>query len=286
VQIDCQTTGEPVEGNAIYNRLLDGTYLPDRYTYTGIDGFDPRLPRCQDPGAEQPQPAEPQPFGAPCAPSIVLAVPGSHETHVGNDPARAHGLLADATDTISMQLGLQVRVHYVDYPAKLYNDNNLPDLGLYFASKDQGYSAAWSALNTYARDCPNSRFALLGYSQGAHIIGDLAATIGNEASPVAPDRVEDVMLVADPVRNPIHPVHGSGWAGHGALGIRGSFGALTTVTELCVKNDIVCSANGFSGIDLVINGFTSPAHSSYTTAHLEGRTFTQHIAALLSSNLR
>lgn len=59
LNIACQTTGVPFGGNAVFNRLVDGTYLPDYFTYTGVDGFDPRLPRCEDTPAPAPTPTEP-----------------------------------------------------------------------------------------------------------------------------------------------------------------------------------------------------------------------------------
>ncbi|WP_410646533.1 cutinase family protein [Amycolatopsis sp. cmx-4-54] len=283
LSIACQTTGEPMHGNAIYNRLADGTYLPDYFTYTGVDGFVPALPRCDTPPARpqnpQPQAPQPRPFGAACAPTILLAVPGSIETSTSARSDQHRGLLAHVTRPLADRLGGKLRVHYVNYPAKLD--------GGYFASKDAGYRAAWSALNTYAAACPASTFALLGYSQGAHIAGDLAATIGKESSPVLAQRLTAVVLLADPARNPGDNTLGTSFPSIGAAGARNGFGDATkAVIGLCTDFDPVCNAAPPYAAPLTAALLGQAAHTSYATRKLDGsKTFTGWLADYLAVTL-
>jgi hypothetical protein len=53
VTIDCQTTGPTINGTSIWDHLpAYGGYATDAYLYTGYDGWDPDLPRCD--GGTQP----------------------------------------------------------------------------------------------------------------------------------------------------------------------------------------------------------------------------------------
>lgn len=54
----CDTTGQPVDNGAavidIWEKLADGSYVPNAFVNTGADGFTPGVPRCIDAAAEQP----------------------------------------------------------------------------------------------------------------------------------------------------------------------------------------------------------------------------------------
>jgi acetylxylan esterase len=52
----------------------------------------------------------------------------------------------------------------VDYPATLTN---------YLASEASGVAGMLSLIQSYAARCPKSKIALLGYSQGAQVAGDV-----------------------------------------------------------------------------------------------------------------
>ncbi|GLZ40595.1 hypothetical protein Acsp05_42190 [Actinokineospora sp. NBRC 105648] len=201
----------------------------------------------------------------------MLAIPGSNESWVGRDTTEACGMLANITPAVRGQLGHDtVRAHCLDNPAWLD--------ACYFQSKDAGYRAAWSALDTYARDCPTSKLVLLGYSQGAHIAGDLVATIATEASPVSPARISTFVLLADPARSPTHHTLGAAFPGIGAAGARGGFGDLTDrVVELCVDIDPGCNAWSIDH-GLLIAGLGTAAHQNCNNLPLDGRrTFTTWI---------
>jgi hypothetical protein len=52
VSIECETTGQSVDNGfaptSIWERLSDGTYLPNAFIYTGVDGWTPGIPRCDE----------------------------------------------------------------------------------------------------------------------------------------------------------------------------------------------------------------------------------------------
>lgn len=56
VQITCETTGEPVSNgtstSTIWEKLSDGSYIPNAFVNTGVDGWTPGVPRCDNKYAE------------------------------------------------------------------------------------------------------------------------------------------------------------------------------------------------------------------------------------------
>lgn len=94
-----------------------------------------------------------------------------------------------------------------------------------------------------AQHCDNTRFALLGYSQGADAAGDLAAEIGTGLGVVSPNRVALVGLISDPRRSPTDNLIGPPVAGAGAGGPRiGGFGWLSPQTyTFCAAGDLYCA---------------------------------------------
>lgn len=288
VTIACQTATATtaVYGNPIWDRLTDGTWLPDTFINTGTDGFDDRLPRCDTPTGEE----TPTAFGNPCADLTVIAVPGSGEIREDADPNRTHGTLTEVTNQLAGTNPKRVRIHYVGYPAELppTGDRLVP----YFTSKNKGYQAAWSTVNTYAHDCPRTKFVLLGYSQGAHVVGDLANTIADSSSPVAPDQIAAVGLLADPARNPHSKAnrYPDKPVGHGIIGQRAEFGTLTDRSvELCHNLDPVCNTFGGPAVTLaqLAAGFQKTFHTSYNRLAPDAHTpnFVTLLALLLQPDM-
>lgn len=94
-----------------------------------------------------------------------------------------------------------------------------------------------------AARCSATRFALVGYSQGADAAGDLAAEIGSGHGVVPPERVAAVGLLSDPRRGPTDALIGPPVPGAGAGGARiGGFGFLSqNVRTFCAAGDLYCS---------------------------------------------
>ncbi|WP_280416782.1 cutinase family protein [Nocardia carnea] len=53
-----------------------------------------------------------------------------------------------------------------------------------------------------AQRCPDTRFAIVGYSQGAHVASVFAQEIGQGQGPLPDDKIAAVALIGDPTRTP------------------------------------------------------------------------------------
>ena len=204
-----------------------------------------------------------RPPAAGCAAVFLLAVPGSYETGAAADPQQSHGMLARVTDPLDKTYRpRQLQVHYVPYPASVLRPVFYPE------SLRRGVEAASTALTSYAKSCPRASFILVGFSQGAHIAGDLAAQIGAGHGPVLAERVIGVGLLADPRRPPsgAAPTLPAGVPGQGVLPVRpGGFGELlpNRVVEICAPGDPICDNSTGSDPAVIEQAMRSGAHRSY-----------------------
>ncbi|WP_328602869.1 cutinase family protein [Nocardia terrae] len=169
---------------------------------------------------------------ADCPGLNVIAVPGTWETSK-DDPHQ--GMLAQVT----RGLPGTVRTDYVAYPATAFPW----DGEVYGQSKHAAVDAARGLMSSMASRCDATRFALIGYSQGADAAGDLASEIGTGLGVVPPDKVAAVGLLSDPRRSPTDAIVGPQVPGTGAGGARaGGFGWLSPkVRTFCAAGDLYCS---------------------------------------------
>ncbi len=72
----------------------------------------------------------------------------------------------------------------------------------YSESLAQGLSRLRAMAGQVAQRCAQTRFAIVGYSQGAHVASLFAQEIGAGRGVLPPERVAAVALFADPTRNP------------------------------------------------------------------------------------
>jgi Cutinase len=206
-------------------------------------------------------------FGHPCGMVALIAVPGSNETTEGVGFDIAKKTMGDVNRRIEESKDASIRVHYISYPAQI-----LPN---YLDSKNKGYQATWNTLDYYAKQCPTTRFILMGYSQGAHIAGDLAAEIGNHHTPVDPARIRSVRLLADPARNagytPLVGMETDNTPGIAIqLGAGRAFGELNGhVTEYCMTSDAVCHNSFGAAGELIASRFSGP-HTKYGRTNVSG----------------
>ncbi|MET9490135.1 cutinase family protein [Nocardia sp. NPDC006630] len=167
-----------------------------------------------------------------CPDLNVIAVPGTWETSRDNPHP---GMLSQVT----RGLPGNVRTDYVSYAATA-----LPWEGeVYGRSKREAVANARGMIADMAARCSATRFALVGYSQGADAAGDLAAEIGSGHGVVPPERVAAVGLLSDPRRGPTDALIGPPVPGAGAGGARiGGFGFLSqNVRTFCAAGDLYCS---------------------------------------------
>lgn len=118
---------------------------------------------------------------AGCSDVETIAIRGTTERQGGGIVA---GPLASA---LQDQLAQSVQTHDLVYPAS-FN---------YTASKRQGVTALRARLAQTSAACPDISFVLIGYSQGADVIGD---TLQSGDVPAA-DRIDAVAMFGDPAFN-------------------------------------------------------------------------------------
>ena len=230
----------------------------------------------------------------PCADVLFVGVRGSGETGAYGDYVTAvrdgvrdgYGLLPGVGDARS------VREVYVDYPAadvSVIGDdigrfidtvaNGLPldsfD-SLYYSSIDAGATRLRSVLfDSWAR-CPNEKWVLGGYSQGALVVNMALADFPDYS------RFGGVMLVANPAHSPNQHDHEMGTSTESAAGFGGAMFDLPVPNELiglvhseCNSWDLACDTTSLA--ERAIAELMSPSdafalgasiHTSYNTAFL------------------
>ncbi|MCT2338156.1 cutinase family protein [Corynebacterium sp. p3-SID1056] len=159
--------------------------------------------------------AQPWDLVAPsCTPVHVVQAAGSGFSHSW-DPSARESLFDDHSSPaadLTEHFGTRtVRTYQVRYPASLGRFSALgsssggiegTEAATYGESVTLGADDAAREIRTVARNCPDTRLILIGYSQGAHLIGDVAAEIGHgKVAGVGPDQVAAVVLFADPGRS-------------------------------------------------------------------------------------
>lgn len=173
-----------------------------------------------------------------CTPYLVVTARGTGEPNKGQ-------LLSPVARAVKKALPNEVTVLDLDYPA----DTDVNEGGTYAAR------LLLDTLNVQAEACPKQEFALLGYSQGALIIGDalspldarlVGSTVG-ELSEDAQKRILAVVLYGNPRFNGEERYDvGSFDEKLGGILPR-TAGSLEPYAEriqdFCVKGDFICQSN-------------------------------------------
>ncbi|WP_241257670.1 cutinase family protein [Rhodococcus sp. KRD175] len=136
---------------------------------------------------------------APCALLHVVVTQGTTESTEGSMPKQDSGTLSAAILPVLAKFGGtssdKFDRTYVPYPA---------DYGFtgtsYKDSAARGVENASKIIADEAARCPNTKFGLLGYSQGAGVASELLRLIGAGQGPIPPARVAMGMLYSDPTR--------------------------------------------------------------------------------------
>lgn len=240
---------------------------------------------------EEPEKVQP----ADCADTELLAVPGTWESASDDDPvnpqANPNSLLLKITGPLAEHNDPgRLQTYTIPYTAQFRNPQ-APQEMTYDASRAEGTDKLRARLAERHQHCPFTKFALLGFSQGAVIAGDVAHEIGTTNAPVPPDAVAGVVLIADGRRDigaagpPMQPSNGQGMeislqpltgatqliAGATMTGPRagGGFGALTDKTaSICATEDLICNAplnlvDGAARLDQFLHN--NAIHAQYDT---------------------
>jgi len=252
------------------------------------------------PSATTTHPHKPRPASQPasCPDVQLIAVPGTWESSPQDDPLNPvqfpNALLRKVTTPISQQFpSSRVQTYTVAYTAQFHNPLSGDTQMSYNDSRAEGTRATVQAMTDMNNKCPLTSYALMGFSQGAVIAGDIASDIGNGRGPVDDDLVLGVTLIADGRRQPgVGNDVGPDPPGQGAevtlqevpmlsgLGLTmtgarpGGFGALNGKTnEICAPGDLICAApdEAFSvpnlpnTLNTLAGGAGQPVHAMYAT---------------------
>ncbi|TDC46675.1 cutinase family protein [Actinomadura sp. KC345] len=175
-----------------------------------------------------------------CTPIKLIVVPGTWETTSNADPNTPVGMLRGVTEPLEQRFGDRISSYWVGYHATAFDQGKT-----YADSKQTGIDAANKAMTDIARACPGTRFVGLGFSQGAHVNGDVAAAIGAGKGAVPAGSYIAGGSVADPARGTKGEVN-LGDPMPGTKGIAGprpqGFGSLSgKVANVCLKGDLYCA---------------------------------------------
>jgi hypothetical protein len=272
----------------------------------------PAPPNAQPPtGTTGTKAPRPQFQDASCPDVQLVSVPGTWESSNQQDPLNPVqfplALLLNVTGPIAQQFGAnRVQEYTVPYTAQFHNPLSADKQISYNDSRAEGTRATVKAITDMNAKCPLTSYALVGFSQGAVIAGDIASDIGNGRGPVDEDLVLGATLIADGRRqegvgqdignNPpgqgaeitLHEVPMLSGMGLTMTGPRvGGFGALNNrVNEICATGDLICSApqqafnltNLPRTLDVLAGGAGQPVHALYGTTqfwNLDGQPATQ-----------
>jgi len=187
----------------------------------------------------------------------------------------------------------RVQPYTVPYTAQFNNPVGGVKQMSYDDSRAEGTKATVEAMTDMTNKCPLTSYVLIGFSQGAVILGDIASEIGDGRGPVDDDLLLGVTLIADGRRqqgvgkeigpNPpgegaevtLHEVPILAGMGLTMTGPRpGGFGSLDGRTnEICAPGDLICAApeDAFSVANLsntlntLAGGAGQPVHALYAT---------------------
>lgn len=218
-------------------------------------------------GPEQPTTEVQQPDWCPKV--EVIAAPGTWESAPNDDPINPTFNPASFMLTVTQPLQQrytpdEVKVWTLPYTAQFKNVNAMHEMS-YDQSRQEGTSKLEAELRIMHNDCPATDFVLVGFSQGAVIVGDIANQIGAGHGVVPADRIRGVAVVADGRREPgVGQAQGNPVAGVGAevslellnpltqaimpgatmRGPReGGFGSINDrVMDICAPDDHICDA--------------------------------------------
>ncbi|AZA09411.1 cutinase family protein [Corynebacterium pseudopelargi] len=243
--------------------------------------------------AQQAAPQQAEAQQASCPALHIAVTPGTGESNAQEDPREITGLSKgrNFVQEVAEQFD-GVDAWQTPYPASAGMvtsiDKDDAQAMPYGVSRREGERRLLEHLQQLLAQCSDTKVALVGFSQGAHIAGDVATQI-------PADRVAAVYLISDPKRSRAFgnqtaagaalPITNKGAIPsdrHGVLGERqpGEFEGLNVV-QVCALHDPVCSI--IQG-DPVIDFARAQDERSDATAYLESDSRIDQ-ARLLASEL-
>ncbi|NKY88113.1 cutinase family protein [Nocardia veterana] len=174
--------------------------------------------------------ATPAAAQTPCADVDVVVARGTGEP-LGADPGLGAVVGNPVYRALAQRLSSSHSAYRVQYPASLVEP----------WSVQQGNRDLVDHVTAAAKACPNQRFVLVGYSQGANVvdnsigISSVGAKVGGPIvatlPPAAAPKIAAILLFGNPIRS----------IGHSVIGPYAD-----RTYDTCTDNDPVCDPNGKS----------------------------------------
>ncbi len=238
-----------------------------------------------------------------------ISAPGTWESAADDDPinpgANPNSFMLSITNPLKeAYVPEDVKVWTLPYTAQFKNINAQHEMS-YDDSRNEGTSRLEGELTYMHETCPDTKFILSGFSQGAVIAGDVADRIGGGNGPIPAESVAGGGLIADGRRQDgvgINPgAHVGGVGAEIALqpvstliqgivpgatmrGARANgFGELADRTfQICAPNDSICDApldvsNGLERARDLIDANGVHALYAYNPDVIEGVTTNQWV---------
>ncbi len=208
-------------------------------------------------------------LGAATATLVATGVPEIASGDAGSTQCRAYSVIGvrGTDDGTRESIGDRLPVAVAALSGVVGAANVATDHVAYSASVVYPVSMAWgrhrlrAAIDDRLTACPDTRLVLFGFSQGAHVVGDVVAAMPQAQRA----RLHGVGLIGDPMFNP--RLTGSVSADSprlgGMWGRRGAWPADVFVADVCNTGDPVCGSRGL--LDS-LGHLDSLAHQDYVTA--------------------
>ncbi len=254
VRIACQTTGQKAYGSTLWDKV-GSYYIPDALLKTYTDGRLKGAPSCSS--------TKPS-----CQDYTVYGLRGSGESLHGNSGMGS--TVGPTADRVRSELeGKTVALVGIQYPA-VPVDVLISDPGVFLDSMRVGEIILRNQIVQRIEDCPRTRIAVIGYSQGAGVASETMRRLPASAF----DQVRVAALYADTYsagetsnsvsfdyfdQTDLKPVSRRG---AGVFGGRPIPSALNTTFDICFLGDIVCDSTSSSGGELGL-AFLASIHTHY-----------------------
>lgn len=207
-----------------------------------------------------------------CADLVVIGARGSTQ-----DPDLNRGVGTEVRRTTDRLARLLARRDdtSLDVEAIRYDASQAATLDAYMRNVAEGSRMMDRRLRVLERRCHGSRFALIGFSQGAQVVHGTATTMSASTA----SRVDLVAMIADPLTNPSDRIAHWSYGGRPATG-GGRLGAGPPIDadlrdvaiSLCVDGDEICNDRGAPGgppSDTHKRFYESPQHAQQTAEQLD-----------------
>lgn len=208
-----------------------------------------------------------------CADLVVLGLRGAGQAadkNLGAGQEILASVRAMSAD-LHRKSGTTVRLEGIPYRAEI-----APTSDFHRGNVEDGMSRTQNRITELARRCPDSRVALVGFSQGAQVVHELVAKLPAASA----KRIALVALIADPIRNPDDSIaswtYGKAAPGPGKFGAGAAVGSALQdqAITFCAAGDEICNwpPGGYDGplSDTHRHFYETSAHARSTGRQMAG----------------